>query len=470
MADNRQIAQEVLAAVGGRDNVTFATHCMTRLRLNLNDQSLASDDAVKAIDGVKGVFLQGGQYQVVIGQNVPQVYQEFVPMAGIETQAAIDENLDADAPKEPLTLKGVGNAILDYVSGSVSPVVPGMVGAGLFKTLQAVFGPTMLGILPAESGFYQICDIVFNALMYFLPFFVAMNASKKLKTTPAVSMLLAAILLQPTFVELVESGASLDFLGIPVYMGSYAQTVLPVLFVVWAQSYVEGFFKKHIPELLSTVFVPFCTLLVMVPLELCALAPIGSVVGGAIGSALVALGNAGGIVSILGLGALEGAMPFIVVTGMHNAVAGLILPAFFENGYDNFFIVANLLCNFGVWGCALAAFLRFKKEGPKGEALGTFISGVVGGVTEPALFGICLNFPRTLVCVAVGNAISGILAGVLGVRFYTLGASSILCLLGFISADAPGNVISAAICGVVAFVACTALTYFFGFTEKELED
>ena len=146
MADNKKIAADVLEAVGGKENVRNATHCMTRLRFNLKDESIVSDDAVKAVDGVLGVVRQGGQYQVIIGQKVPHVYKELCSVAGLEEQAAVDENLD-DAGEKKLTPKAVGAAILDYLSGSMVPIVPIITVAGLFKVIQVIFGPTMLNLI-----------------------------------------------------------------------------------------------------------------------------------------------------------------------------------------------------------------------------------------------------------------------------------------------------------------------------------
>ena len=171
MAENRQIAKDVLSAVGGSENVQKVAHCMTRLRFNLKDESAVSDDTVKAVDGVLGVVHVNGQLQVIIGQNVTKVYEELCKLGGFAEQAAIEENLDAPA-KEKLTLKKIGRNILDYVAGSMMPIIPVIVAASMFKTLQTLLGPGMLGLITEESSLYLLGNIMYNAFAYFLPIYL----------------------------------------------------------------------------------------------------------------------------------------------------------------------------------------------------------------------------------------------------------------------------------------------------------
>ena len=173
MADNRQIAKDVLEAVGGSINVTHATHCMTRLRLTLKDEKKADDAVLKKIDGVLGVVHQGGQTQIIIGQNVPKVYQAFCELGGIT--AASDT--DAEKPKEKLTAKGVFNNILNYLSGSLTPLIPVIIAAAMFKTILAIIGPDMLKLITAESDLYRLLDFVYDAGFYFLPIYLGFTSS-----------------------------------------------------------------------------------------------------------------------------------------------------------------------------------------------------------------------------------------------------------------------------------------------------
>lgn len=468
MADNTSMAREILDKVGGAENVEFATHCMTRLRLNLKDREKVSDEEIKAIQGVKGVMETGDQYQIIIGQTVPKIYANFCSLANLEAPASSAGQ--ADVPKQRITLKGIGNAILDYLSGAVTPVVTAIVTASLFLTIQAVLGPQMLGLIAEDSGLYILCGILFNAVMYFLPFFLAVNAAKKLDTSVTLALMIAGVFLAPTFVSMVNDGTPIDLFGLTVPMYTYSQTVLPVLLSVWILSYVERFFMERIPELLSSVFVPFLTILVMVPLALFILGPIGCLAGQLLADAMVALGEAGGIVTVIGIALCTALMPFLVMTGMHNAVAAIALTGLAANGFDSFFFVCNLTANFGLWGLALGAFLRLRNKADKGDAMGSFVAGVVGGVTEPALFGIGLKYGKTLLMVAVANFFSGLIAGIFGVTFYRMGATSFLSFLCFVSPDNPMNVVFEIIAAVVGFGLSTALVYFFGFKEEEIQE
>jgi PTS system beta-glucosides-specific IIC component len=246
MADNKEIATNVLKAVGGKSNVTNVTHCMTRLRLNLKDDSVPKDDEVKAIAGVLGVVRSGGQYQVVIGQNVPKVYAEVCKIGGFQTKEAIDENLDAPKEKEKLTFKKVGNNILNYMAGSLTPLIPIIMAAGLFKTVLAIFGPDLLGVFSAESDMYILLDFLYDAGFYFLPIFIGYHAAKKLNASPVLGMYMGAILIAPDFIELANSGATFTVYGIPCSLNDYSQSVLPIVLSVWILSYVEKFFKKFV--------------------------------------------------------------------------------------------------------------------------------------------------------------------------------------------------------------------------------
>jgi len=289
--NNKVIAEKVLAAVGGKENVMSATHCMTRLRLNLKDTSVPKKDEVTSIPGVLAVVESGGQYQVVIGQNVAKVYPEFAKLAGVTLEKQVDENLDK--PKEKLTLKGVGMAILNYMSGSMTPLIPAMIAAAMFKTIQVVIGPDLLGLVSEKSNMYVLCDIMYSAFFYFLPIFLGFTAAKKLGVSQVMGIMLGAMLLVPDFVAL--DGQKFTIYGfLTTTAHDYSQTVLPVIISIWVMSYVERFFKKIIPDVLSTIFVPFLTIFVMVPITFVVLAPIGNLGGELIGNGLIAFGNVGG--------------------------------------------------------------------------------------------------------------------------------------------------------------------------------
>ena len=325
--DNKKIAEDVLAAVGGASNITSATHCMTRLRLNLKDQSIPKDDEIKKIKGVLGAQCSGGQYQVIIGQNVPKVYDAAIAL-GVKGEGALDESLDAGA-KEPLTFKSAGRAVLNYVSKSVVSLIPIMLAAAMFRTIAAICGPTMLNIWSTDSEIYNLFNNwLYNAGFYFMPIFLGWSAAKQLGASPQLGMMLGGVLIAPELLDLVnaaaESGATTTSVyGIPAMLNNYSSTVLPILLCVPVMWQVEKLFKKFVPDALATVFNPFLTMLVMVPVSLCVLAPIGSVLGDGLGNFMFSLGNAGGIATVVAIAIIGGFWEFFVMTGMHGVLITL---------------------------------------------------------------------------------------------------------------------------------------------------
>lgn len=466
MAENATIASNVLEAVGGKDNIAYCTHCMTRLRFNLKDAEIPQDEEVKAVDGVMGVARAGGQYQIIIGQNVPKVYESLCDKAGLTKQDAVDENLDEC---QPLTAKSIAHGILDYLSGSIVPVVPVIMVAGLFKTIQVVLGPTLLGVISEADDIYTLLNMAYNAGFYFLPIVLGYIASNKLRANPALGMMLGAVLLEPTFVQAVADGQGLSFLGLPIHMVNYSSSVLPILLSVWVMSLLERGFKRVIPAILQTVFVPFLTMLISIPLALAAIAPIGSILGDFVGNAFFAAGSAGGVVSVFAITVLCALQPFIVITGMHMVLVTLALAAFANQGMENFALVANVMSNFAVWAMAFGAFLRLKDKGAKGEALGCFVSGILGGVTEPSLYSVGFKYPRAFAGVIAGGATTGLICGIAHATCYQLGTSSVFCLLMFVNPAGGPNFLCAVAAGLAGFVVSTVVTYLFGFTKEQIE-
>ncbi len=468
---NKQIAIDVLEAVGGKENVKTAVHCMSRLRLQLKDASHCQDDTeFKAIEGVLGVNRVGEQLQVIIGSNVNGVYRNFCALAGLDEQDAVPEDLDGVLSKDKLTLKQFGLNTLDYLTGSISPILPALMAAGLFKTLQVILGSTLLDVIAETDDLYVLCDMVFNGVFYFLPVYLGFTTARKLGVTPVLGVMLACILLVPSFVEMADSGDSFSVYGIPCSVVSYSQTILPILLSVWVMSFVERFFNRVFPDMLKTTFTPFCTIAVMLPITLCALGPIGSWAGTLIGNAFFAASNAGGIISVLAVGILTALQPFLVVTGMHQVLTALGLTTLAVNGFESFVFIANLISNFAVWSVGIAAFLRFKDAKTKTTGLSCAFSGVVGGLTEPTLYGILLRYPRAFAGTAVGGLLAGLICGVCGVGYYNLGASSILALLSFIAPDGGSNFIFACIAGAVGFVVSLVVTCLVGFSKKDIDE
>ena len=464
MADNRKIAQDVLEAVGGSTNVAHATHCMTRLRLNLKDDSIPNDEQVKKIPGVLGVARSGGQYQVIIGQNVPKVYKEVLTM-GVSAAATGSSGEGGEKPKEKLTLKGVGMNILNYLAGSLTPLIPILIGAAMFKTILSIFGPDMLGLFSAESDLFKLFDFVYDAGFYFLPIYVGYTAATKIGASPILGMFMGGILLAPDFLAMAaaEEVTKFTVFGIPAYLTDYSQSVIPIILSVWAMSYVEKFLKKHIPDALSTIFVPFLTILIMLPISLCLLAPLGAYVGLYVSTALISFGNVGGFIAVAVIAAI---WEFLVMSGMHVVMVVTVLNIYMTTGYETVIWPAALCATAATFGIALGAFLRIRDKEEKSLSLGYFISGIVGGVTEPALYGIGLKYKKPLIALMIGGAVGGLYVGLTHSYMYGLGATNFQIILTF-SRSSTTNFINRPIGCATSTLAAAAATYMIGFDKND---
>lgn len=458
MAKYTDFCNQILEHVGGKENISSAVHCMTRLRLNLKDRSKVDMDGVKGIKGVLGAQFSGEQYQIIIGQHVSEVYPEFCAIAGLGEAKAIEENLD----KEPFDIKKVPSKMLDYISGSIAPMLPIMMGAGFFKMFYSVLGPDLLNLMANESDFMQTLYIVGNAGFYFMPVFVAYGAAKKQNTSIALSLLLSVLLIDPNILNLVTAGEGFSIFGlIPMQLNNYTQSVLPTLLTVWALTYVYRFFDKYIPKSIKIIGVPFCTLIVMVPIMFCVLAPIGNWIGTLLAAFFEGLY---GIAGPLAVALIAAFWPFLVATGMHIAVVQIALINIATLGYDPIVLAGSNIANYALMGMVVAYFLRTKGE-EKQMAGANVITLLVGGISEPTLFGILLRNKRAMACQIIGGFIGGLVGGIMGVAVYTLGASNFLTVLQY--AGGPGqNFINAIIACAVAFVAALAVGIVIGFGEE----
>lgn len=460
--DNKKIAADVLAAVGGKENVSMVTHCMTRLRFNLKDASIPKEDDIKNIPGVAGVMVAGGQFQVIVGQNVPKVYAEVCKLGGFATKAALDENLDK--PKETLTPKTVGSNILNYMAGCMTPLIPVMLAAGLLKTVLAIIGPELLGLVTAESDTYILLDFLYDAGFYFLPIFVGFNAAKKLHVNPLLGAYMGAILLAPDFLAMVTNQTSFTIAGINVIMNDYSQSVLPIMLSAAAMALIYKLIDKVMPDTLSTIFTPFLTIAISAPISLLALAPLGTIVGNAISGGLVWFGTTTGFVGVAVIGAI---WSFLVITGMHMVVIVPFMLSYFELGYQTGAILGASCATWACFGVALGAFLRLVNKQDKSMSLGFFVSGLLGGVTEPTLYGLCFKFKRCFISLAIGGAVGGAYMGLFDVKAYVMGSTNFLSLLGF-TGGTTANLIHGCVACILSLLAAAVATYFLGFSKQEL--
>jgi PTS system beta-glucosides-specific IIC component len=470
MADNAQIAKDVLAAVGGKENVTNLIHCVTRLRFSLKDESIPDVDTIKKIPGVIGAQWSGGQFQVIIGQNVTKVYDETLKL-GIGGGGAIDVD-EGDAKKFEWTPANIGNAILNYLSKTMVALLPIMMGGAFFRVIATVMGPLMFNVWAEDSEIYQLFYTwMYNAAFYFMPVYLGYSAAVQLNCSKMLGMFMGGILICPDLVALAQTGevTSMSVMGIPAPVANYAQTVLPIILCMPVLAQVEKLMKKIVPDMLSTVFVPFLTMLVMMPVAYCALAPIGNWMGDLVGNALFSFGEFGGFFAVAIIGAL---WSFLVMTGMHQVLIVLAITQIMSGVPDGAVMVGGSIAQWATWGMAFGAFLKLQEKNEKMAQLGFALSGIIGGVTEPEIYGTGFKYMRPLAGMVAGGFVGGALAGIFGVKVYMMGATNVLGVLGYVDTmgDNPNSFMMGCIASVVAFVVSAAVVFFFGFTKEQLAE
>lgn len=339
------IAEQILPLVGGKENVRNCYHCQTRLRFTLADESKADKAALEALDAVRKVMINAGVYQVVIGTDVADLFAELEPM--------LDLKPDSVAPAEK---KGVVNTIIDFIAGTFQPIIPALSGAGMLRALMAIL--VAFHLVDTSSQTYAILNFFGDAVFYFLPLLLAFSQAQKLKCNPVLAAAVAGIMMHPTWNAMVAAGESVSFFGIlPFTLVSYTGTVIPIILVIFVQSFIEKKLNKWIPKSVNLVFVPMLTFLVMGALALSILGPIGNIVGQGLSVVFNFLStNASWAPAVL----IGGLLPVMVMFGLHNGVAPLGVMQMSDLGYDSIFGPGCVCSNIAQGVAALVVALRTK--------------------------------------------------------------------------------------------------------------
>ncbi|MBR1580597.1 MAG: PTS glucose transporter subunit IIA [Selenomonadaceae bacterium] len=422
MAKYTQLAADIVKNVGGKSNVISLAHCITRLRFKLKDEKKANTDVLKAMDGVVTVVQSGGQYQVVIGNAVGEVYDEILASQGIQAAGGNDDAAEDDAPKKPLDL------FIDTVSGIFTPVLGVLAASGMVKGLTALLAA--FNIISTDGGTYQVMSVIGDAFFYFLPIFLAFSAARKFKMSEFAAMAIGASLVYPSLPKIMEgevlytvlngsifeSPVHLEFLGIPVLLMNYASSVIPIILAVWVGAKVEKFYAGVVPQLLRGFGVPFCTLLTMIPLTLLVVGPVATWLGKAVGAAATGLFNLSPLIAGLFIGAC---WQVFVMFGLHWGLVPIMIQNIVTYGADPV-VITMFGTTFAQIGVVLAIILRTKDQKLKGIAIPAFLSGIFG-VTEPAIYGVTLPRKKFFAISCIGGAVGGALVALLGVKLFIFG-------------------------------------------------
>lgn len=448
-------AKEIVRLLGGEDNIKSLTHCMTRLRFGLVDDFNVDDEKVKAIPGVLGVARTGAQYQVIIGNEVTNCYEEVTKLIHVG-----DSVPKVSKDKKKLTLKRIGSSILDYISGSIAPAIPVILGCGMVKILVIILD---LLHVSNELPTYQILNFIGDTGYYFLPLILAYTASKKLGCHTTLSLAIVSILLHPEMSAMIAE-KSTTFLGIPVTSASYGSSVVPALLTVWAISLIEPIMDKIFKSWTKTLLKPTVMLLICIPIELIVLAPLGALIGQ--GMAFV-LSSAYSVAPWLTIGIYSAILPIVVMCGMHVAVFPYIFANLDTLGFDILQLPAMLAYNLGQAAAALAVAVKTKNKDLKATATAAAISAGVGGITEPALYGVTLRLRKPLIASMIASGITGVFIGLVGLKAFAFSGPCLLSFPMFASTEYASNFLMACIAAVLSVVITFVLTLVMGWDDPE---
>lgn len=438
------LAQEVVNLVGGKENINTVYHCQTRLRFKLKDESKANQEALNNMDGVAKCLISGGVFQVVIGTHVKDVFEEVEKIVG-----PLEDKEQVQGEK-----KGILSVIIDFISGTFQPIIPALSGAGMVKAVLAIL--ITFKIISTESQTYYILNFFADAVFYFLPMMLAYSEAQKLRCNPILAASVAGIMMHPNWNALVSAGKAVKlFEVIPFTLTTYTSTVIPIILVILVQSYVEKYLEKWIPQAVKLVFVPMLTFLIMGPLALAVLGPIGSIVGGYLATFFKFLSTTAAWAPAVLIG---GFLPIMVMFGLHNGVAPLGVMQMGELGYDSIFGPGCVCSNIAQATASAVVALRTKDKKMKQLATSGSITAYMG-ITEPTLYGVNLPKKYPLIASMIGGAAGGLYEGLTHTHRFATGSSGLPAVFLYIGNDTMTYFYNILIALVISFVVTAIVTY-----------
>lgn len=446
--DYKQTALEIVKYVGGHENITHLGHCSTRLRISLADNKKADIKALEALPGVIAVRMTG-QCQIVIGNDVVEVYEQVHKLVGEPNQPDSDQQVEK---------KKIGPLVLDFIVGVFQPLVPAIAGGGILKSLLLLLA--LIGVMEKESQSYQILNLIGDAPLYFLPLLVAVTAANKLRVNSLVALSAVGALLLPSMATLLQDGAQLFSFSLTNI--AYAYQVFPAILTVLLYAQIEKLFTKISPKPIRIFFVPMMSLLITVPIALLLLGPLGYTFGQGFASVILWVFDH---VGWLAVALLACVLPFMVATGMHKAMIPYAVTTMGSLGREALYLPASLAHNFAESGACFAIALRTKDKRLRTTAISGGISAFFG-ITEPALYGVTLQNKKVLASVMIGSFIGGSFVGIIGIQAFVLVGPGLASMSMFLSEDLSRNFLYAVIGLILSFAAAFVSAFIMGKDKK----
>ncbi|QIQ21666.1 beta-glucoside-specific PTS transporter subunit IIABC [Zophobihabitans entericus] len=449
----QEFANEIINIVGGEKNIKSLVHCSTRLRFTLHDESKVNDQAATENKKILSVVKKGGQYQLVIGNDVDKVYNEIVKHIKIEGSS-----------KSEGTKQSIVNKVLSTITGSIAPVIPILAGAGMGKVLLIVLN--MLGILDKTHQTYYILNFIFDTGFYFLPVFIGFSAAKMFNCNQYLAAFVCLTMLHPSWDALVKLGNPVHFFAMPVELVKYSSQLIPALLTVWAMSYIEKFVYKIVPDMVKVFLAPLLVVLITTPIALIAVGPVASYLAQLVADSVLFLQEHTGFIAIPILVMLY---PWLVSVGLHKALSPITVMLVQQKGYDPIIRVIALCSNMSQAAAALAVSIKSKNKELKQLAFSASITAFFGGITEPAMYGVNLRLKKPMYACMVGGGVAGVFAGVMKLKAFVYATPGLLSLPMWVS-DVDNQIVNAIITLIIASIVTFIATFIIGFDDPVSEN
>lgn len=462
--DFKKLANSVVDAVGGVGNVTNLTHCMTRLRFILKDEAKASDETVKNIPGVMGLVKQGGQYQIIIGNNVAAAYKEILAL-GVDGGATVDAS---EQPKQKWTLKRVGMTILDAIIGTMTPLIPAIIGGSMVKLLAMLL--LMTGVVGETNSTYVLLNTIGDAAFFFLPILVAVSASKKFGTNTYLAVAIAALMVHPVFMDLMAKaaeGQAVTLAMLPITSVKYTYTIIPAIVMSWLLRYIEAGVDRITLLVTKNFLKPMLILLVGAVIAISIVGPAGVWLGNGISAVVYGIHGKLGWLAVAIVGAI---WPLLVMTGMHRVFTPTIVTTIAETGSEAMVMPSEIGANMSLGGVSLAVAFKTKNRELRQTALAAASSALIAGITEPALYGVAIRLKRPMIASVITGFIAGAVAGLAGLASHSMAAPGLFTSVQFIDKDNPTSILWIAAVMAISVVVSFALTLILGFEDIPVEE
>lgn len=445
-----EMCNEILKAVGGKENIDTLSHCVTRLRFILKDASIALPaEETKKIDGVAGCVIRNGQYQVVIGPHVDEVFEVMQKIS------------EVDGTPKPAKKKGnIFQKLINVLQQCIAPIIGPMAGTAMIKAVLQIL--VVCGLMSKSSQTYSMMSMISDGLFYFMPFYFAHSAGKVFGTNGYLTMVIAGAMLHPTWSGIVSAGEAIALFGLPVKLVTYSSTFMPILLIAWFQSYVERFAKKISPKAVRIFLVPLITVFITSIVGFVVLGPVGFYIGDALATIVMWINEH---FSWLVVALVAGLWPLLVMTGMHNSLMPIQAVERTTLGYATIITPSGIISNMSQAAATFAVALRTKNKELKSLASSSAVTAVCG-VTEPALYGVSLPLKRPLIAAIIGGLCGGLYSGINHVKAWGSGSSNIFSLPIFIGED--NSFMHAIIMIAITVVVSFAISFIF-FKEPAAE-